>query len=118
MGERKYVHLMFLAGGMVLAYVLIQTTDWIWGYFAKPDPMTNFYVGTGLAAVITYLLWRSPRVFQSATEVVAEARKVTWPTRKETTQAAVVVIVLVMIVSVFLGLFDLFWSWATNLIFA
>ncbi len=117
MGERKYVHLMFLAGGMVLAYVLIQATDWIWGYFAKPDPMTNFLVGTGLAAVAAFMLWRSPRVFQSASDVVAELRKVTWPTRKETTQAAVVVIVLVVIVSIFLGLFDFFWSWFTTLIF-
>ena len=116
MGERKYVHLMFLAGGMIAAYVLIQTTDWLWGYFAKPDPMWTFFVGVVGAGVLTYMLWRSPRVFSLATETVAELRKVTWPTRQETTQAALVVIVLVIIVSLALGLMDMFWSWTTNLI--
>ena len=114
MGERKYVHLMFLAGGMVLAYVLIQSTDWLWGYFAKPDPMWSFFIGVGLAGVVTYTLWRSPRVFSLANETVAELRKVTWPTRRETTQAAVVVIILVIIVSLALGVMDMFWSWATT----
>ncbi len=114
MGERKYVHLMFLAGGMIAAYVFIQTTDWLWGFFAKPDAMWSFFLGVGGASVLTYLLWRSPRVFSLASEVVAELRKVTWPTRRETTQAAVVVIILVIIVSIALGLMDMFWSWATT----
>ncbi|MCD6497268.1 MAG: preprotein translocase subunit SecE [Deltaproteobacteria bacterium] len=116
MGERKYVHLMFLTGGMVLAYVLIQATDWIWGFFYKPEAMKVFLTAIVLAGGSTYALWRSERVFQLASEVVAELRKVTWPTRKETSQAAVVVIVLVIIVAIILGVFDLFWSWATNLI--
>lgn len=116
MGERKYVHLMFLVGGMVLAYVLVQMTDWIWGYFQKPDPMSIFLIGVIAAAGLTFSLWRSPRVFAVASETVGELRKVTWPTRKETSQATVVVIILVIICAIFLGIFDFFWSWATNLL--
>ena len=39
-------------------------------------------------------------------EVQSELKKVTWPTRKQTMGTTLVVIVLVAIVSIFLGLFD------------
>lgn len=39
-------------------------------------------------------------------EVKIELKKVTWPSRKQTMGSTVVVIVLVMIISVFLGLVD------------
>lgn len=40
-------------------------------------------------------------------EVRAEYRKVTWPTRKQTLGSTVVVIVVVMIISAFLGMVDM-----------
>ena len=40
-------------------------------------------------------------------EVMVELKKVTWPTRKQTTGTTVVVIIFVFIVAAFLGLFDL-----------
>ncbi|MFC1815822.1 preprotein translocase subunit SecE [Thermodesulfobacteriota bacterium] len=39
-------------------------------------------------------------------EVKVELKKVTWPTRKQTIGSTVVVIILVMIISLFLGLVD------------
>jgi len=39
-------------------------------------------------------------------EVRVELRKVTWPTRKQTLGSTVVVIILVMIISLFLGIVD------------
>jgi preprotein translocase subunit SecE len=51
-----------------------------------------------------------PNVFQRAItffrEVKVELKKVTWPTRKQTTGTTIVVIVFVFIVAAFLGLFD------------
>jgi preprotein translocase subunit SecE len=40
-------------------------------------------------------------------EVKAELKKVTWPSRKQTLGSTVVVIILVMIVSLFLGVVDM-----------
>jgi preprotein translocase subunit SecE len=40
-------------------------------------------------------------------EVKIELKKVTWPTRKQTMGSTVVVIILVMIISLFLGLVDM-----------
>ncbi|MCF6248540.1 MAG: preprotein translocase subunit SecE [Desulfobacula sp.] len=52
-----------------------------------------------------------PNVFQKAVEFVREVKvelkKVTWPTRKQTTGTTIVVIIFVFVVSAFLGLFDL-----------
>ncbi len=113
MGDRKYVQLLFIGGGMILAYVLVMATDWIWGYFEKPPRGWVNGVGISLAAVVTYLLWRHRQTQQSATETVAELRKVTWPTRKETSQATVVVIITVIIAAIFLQIFDAVWSRVT-----
>ncbi|MFH2091709.1 MAG: preprotein translocase subunit SecE [Pseudomonadota bacterium] len=52
-----------------------------------------------------------PGFFQKAMdffrEVKVELKKVTWPTKKQTTGTTIVVILFVFIVSAFLGLFDL-----------
>jgi len=47
------------------------------------------------------------RSLQFLREVKAELKKVTWPSRKQTVGSTAVVIVLVMIISVFLGVVDL-----------
>jgi preprotein translocase subunit SecE len=47
------------------------------------------------------------RAAQFLREVKIELKKVTWPTRKQTMGSTLVVIVLVMIISLFLGLVDL-----------
>lgn len=46
------------------------------------------------------------RVMQFLREVRVELRKVTWPSRKQTVGSTVVVIVLVMLLSLFLGVVD------------
>ncbi|TDA36764.1 MAG: preprotein translocase subunit SecE [Candidatus Methanomethylicota archaeon] len=49
---------------------------------------------------------RLEKLIQFFREVRAELRRVTWPTRRETLGATSVVLVLVMIMSFFLGLVD------------
>ena len=49
---------------------------------------------------------RFDRAVQFLREVKIELKKVTWPSRKQTLGSTVVVIVLVLIVSVFLGVVD------------
>ena len=51
-----------------------------------------------------------PNFFQKAMdffrEVKIELKKVTWPTRKQTTGTTIVVIIFVFVIAAFLGLFD------------
>lgn len=63
-------------------------------------------IGLGAALAV---LWTTPVGQQSlgfVNEAVAEAKKVVWPTRKETVQTTLVVFVLVVIVAAFLALVD------------
>ena len=50
------------------------------------------------------------KALQFLREVKMELKKVAWPTRKQTIGSAVVVILLVMIISLFLGVVDIGWS--------
>jgi preprotein translocase subunit SecE len=43
-----------------------------------------------------------------------EARKVVWPTRKETMQTTIVVLIVVLIVAILLWLLDMFLGWAVR----
>ena len=70
-----------------------------------------------IAGVATVIAWRNEQVFGLASEVAGELRKVSWPSRKETLQSTIVVIVTTIIASAFLGVFDYTWSWVTRMIY-
>lgn len=118
MGSNRWVHMMFAAGGLLLAMLLVKATDWVWGYFAKPNDLVVTGVGIGAGFLIAFLSWRNPNTFGKAQEIALELKKVTWPTRKETSAATTVVIVTVIISAILLGIFDVIWSWATGLIYS
>lgn len=63
----------------------------------------------GFAAAVA-VLWTSKQgqiALNFVGESVAEAKKVVWPTRKETIQTALAVFVLVLIVAAFLAVVDI-----------
>jgi preprotein translocase subunit SecE len=114
MGPNKFVHLMFALGALLTAFIVSKMTDWAWSYFAKPnDLLINLIalVTAGTAAVVAY---RNEQVFASVVEVTRELEKVTWPTRKETSAATIVVIVTVLIAALILSSFDVLWSKLTS----
>jgi preprotein translocase subunit SecE len=118
MGPNKAVHMMFLSGGIILFFLLFWTGDWLVGYVVRHP---NEYLLQGIAAVLALTAgiaaYRNERVNTLANEVATELKKVTWPTRKETQAATLVVIVTVVIAAVLLGLFDGIWSWVTDRIY-
>ena len=114
MGPNKYVHLLFAIGALLLAFLLAKSGEWVWSYFAKPNELVvNLFaiVIAGGAALIAY---RNERVFASVVDVTRELEKVSWPTRKETSAATVVVLVTVIISAVVLSAFDALWAFFTN----
>ena len=63
----------------------------------------------GIAAAIS-VLWTTPQgqgALSFFSESVAEAKRVVWPTRKETIQTAIAVFILVAIVAAFLAVVDI-----------
>jgi preprotein translocase subunit SecE len=109
---------MFAVAGLVVAWLLAKCGDWAWSYFGtKPNA---FLVGASafvVAGTATIIAWRNEVVFGLASEVAGELRKVSWPSRKETLQSTIVVIITTIIASAFLGVFDAIWSWVTRMIY-
>ena len=68
----------------------------------RKGPSTGAGTGTGRLGK-NYL----DVVTQFLREVVMELKKVTWPSRKQTTGSTVVMIILVAIISLFLGMVDI-----------
>ena len=114
MGPNKFVHLTFALGALLTAFLISKMTDWAWSYFAKPNDLVINGVAILVAGMGVLVAYRNEKMHASVVEVTRELEKVTWPTRKETSAATVVVIVTVLIAALILSTFDAFWSFFTN----
>jgi preprotein translocase SecE subunit len=74
-------------------------------------------VGIAVAAGAGYWAFKDARAHEYSMDVVNELRKVTWPSRKETQTATVVVIITTLVVAAILGLFDQVWGGLTGLLY-
>ncbi|AEG30885.1 preprotein translocase subunit SecE [Thiomicrospira cyclica] len=54
--------------------------------------------------------------FKYLIQTKKEIRQVVWPTRKETAQTTLIVVIAVIIVGIFLWLIDMFFLWAVKLL--
>ena len=79
---------------------------------ARPGPQAK----TAKAGSVTKAVQQG-RFTRFTQEVIAELKKVSWPTRPQLIQATLVVIVAVAIVAVFLGIADQVSEWITDRIF-
>lgn len=115
--DRKWTYVMFAVGGLLLAYLLTQLGDWAWGFYGgRPNRLLIDGLSVAIAATATIVAVRNERLSTLATEVTTELSKVTWPTRKETFAATIVVIVTVIVASLILGVFDAVWAWLTGIL--
>jgi len=95
---------------LLVAFLLLVLG--IAGYYLLADKAIVLRIIAVLAGIISALavLWVTPVGKQAlgfVNESVVEARKVVWPTRKETIQTTLVVFVLVVIMAAFLALVDI-----------
>jgi len=114
MGPNKFVHLTFALAGLLAAFILSRATDWIWSYFAKPNDLVVNALAILVAGAGAVVAYRNERVYAAVVDVTRELEKVTWPSRKETYAATIVVIVTVLISALILSGFDAIWSFFTN----
>ena len=115
--DKKWTHIMFAVAGIVLAWLLSKCGEWAWSYFSKPNSFIIGFIAVVIGTVVTIVCWKNEEIFNLANEVATELQKVTWPTRQETLNSTLVVIVTTIISSAFLGLFDGMWSWVTRQIY-
>lgn len=70
-----------------------------------------------VASFITYHTHFGRTVYIYVTDSKVELKKVTWPTKQETMQTALGVIVVVIIIGILLWLFDMLLSWAIGTLY-
>lgn len=117
-GPNKAVHMMFLSGGLILFFLLNWTGEWVGSYWVRnPNEFLVNGIAAALALTIGITMYRNDRVYVLANEVANEIKKVTWPTKKETQAATLVVIVTVLIATIILSAFDAIWSTLTDTIY-
>ena len=114
MGANKFIHLTFAVGALLTAFVLSRATDWVWGYFSKPNELAVNAFAVMVAGAAAFFAYRNERVFATVHDITRELERVSWPTRKETSAATIVVLVTVAIAAVILSGFDAIWSFFTN----
>jgi preprotein translocase subunit SecE len=102
---------LFIAAAVVMAG--------IFGFYYYSDESALFralgllaIVAVAVAIIMTTELGRALWAF--VRESRTELRKVVWPTRQETTQTTLIVLVMVMIVAVFLWLLDMLLRWGVG----
>jgi preprotein translocase SecE subunit len=110
MGPNKYIHLAFAIGILLLSFLVYKTGDWIWSYFAKPNDLAMQGLALVCGVVTGLVAYRNERVFANTADITRELEKVTWPTKKETYYATIVVIVTVIIATLILSFFDFIWA--------
>jgi len=100
---------------------VLHANDWHTGLL--PNYLKTVYasafsaVAVVLAVGTSWSLYKQPTLYQLTREVASELSKVTWPTRKETSAATVVVIATSIIAAIYLGFCDSLWSALTDLIY-
>ena len=108
-----------IGAGLFLEHVLLAA----FGAWSVTQPLTrplwndwtwSSFIGLGVSAAAAVYIWITPRTRDVAIDIVAELRKVSWPSLPETRAATVAVIVASLIAAALLGLFDVLWQFVTD----
>jgi preprotein translocase SecE subunit len=122
--KQRYVVVGVLALAAILGLALSHGLQWIWTEANLTDPLLfglrelslTTVLGYGIAFGAAAFVLKHGPTHALALEIVEELARVTWPSREETGNATLVVIVTVLVCSAYLGVFDAFWLWVTDLI--
>lgn len=117
MGDRRVLGFTWLALALCLAAVLADLSGWAFAQagIANAELLGGAFdastiLALVLTAVIAVVTWRMPQVYDFCIETVQETRKVVWPTRKETRDQTLVVIVVSIALAMMLWGFDQVWK--------
>lgn len=110
--NKKILTVSFAAAGALVGLVL----GILIGLLSAASPKLEPYLSSDLVkhgvpltlGFVTYLVLQfNPKILAWGEEVIAELRKVVWPSRKDTMAMTTVVCIMVVISGIVLGFFDL-----------
>lgn len=115
----KIVTLSFLSFSIIIGFTvstLLRVFSGAFGVIAKA--MEYDLVKHGLPVAIAFGLFIylqfNKNVLAWADEVIAEIKKIVWPTTKDTRGMTIVVVIMVLISSVIVSVFDMFSGFVLN----
>ena len=100
-----------MADKIKLSVAFLLVVAGIAGFYALHESaaavkLAAMLLGLLLAAAVVWTTGPGKRLFVFGKESVAEAKRVVWPTRKETVQTTVVVVLFAVIMALFLWMVD------------
>ncbi len=117
MSDRRVLGFAWLALTLVLWLVLRDLASWLFATAAIANPelaggtfKASAAVAAGISVGTSVVLWKRKEVYDFCFEVVNETRKVIWPSRQETRDHSVVVVITSFIFAFFLWAFDQVWK--------
>lgn len=105
---RLVLSILLLLAGVVAYYYLAS--------YPQVVRVLAVLAGFGLAAGVAWTTGPGKQFFAFGRESWAEAKRVTWPSRKESLQTTGVVVVLVIVMALFLWMVDASLLWAVKLL--
>jgi preprotein translocase SecE subunit len=119
----RYLNVAYLALGLIFAWLGAKSSELLFA-FGGPradrilfgDVQLSAIVGVAAGLALTLYCWRTPKIYNWATEVTTELSAVTWPKKDETQRSTHVVIMFSIAISICLAAFDFFWKFVTDLI--
>jgi preprotein translocase subunit SecE len=117
LGLERWIQLCFVVAALILIWLSDHLITGIWYIFADPNEalVTTGAVVVGILGAI--VLYQHRPTYTLVHDVVEELSKVTWPTRKETSQSTVVVVLTSIVAALMLFMFDSVWSAVTDLVY-
>ncbi|MEJ2687210.1 MAG: preprotein translocase subunit SecE [Gammaproteobacteria bacterium] len=104
---------------LTVALVLLAAGVGAFYYFADQVLVVRvigLLVVAGVSVLISSQTATGRRAWKFVQDARTEVRKVVWPTRSETTQTTLVVVVMVIAMGILLWLLDMFLLWAVRLL--
>jgi len=104
-----------------LAIALLMVIGGIVVFYLYPEVSTllrtlGLLAIIGAAVAVAYQTDKGRQLWGFFQDAQIEVRKVVWPTRQETVQTTLLVLVMVILVAIFMWLLDMFLGWAIRLL--
>ena len=117
MSDRRLLGFLWLVGALALWLVLRDLVQWGMvsaglpnqGFLDGSVPAAYLYAGL-ITLAVAVITWKNEVVYSFCIETVQETRKVVWPTKQETRDHTIVVVITSFIFAFILWGFDQIWK--------